>query len=33
MHNIPKNIIGSRLAEARKAGKGLTQQDLAENLM
>ena len=33
MHNQPnKNIIGSRLAEARKAGKGLTQLDLANKV-
>ena len=33
MHNQPnKNIIGSRLAEARKAGKGLTQLDLADKV-
>lgn len=33
MHNQPnKNIIGSRLAEARKAGKGHTQQDLADKV-
>lgn len=34
MHNQPnKNIIGSRLAEARKlSGKGLTQLDLAKKV-
>lgn len=33
MHNMPnKNIIGSRLAEVCKAGKGITPLDLADKV-
>ena len=33
MHNMPnKNIIGSSLAEVRKAGKGITPLDLADTV-